>query len=176
MQPSLLTVRKHLRPLAWLLGLALLVSASPHLAQGLVLCIGENHVEVETSGAGHHTSGQRPATASAPASLAPSTATAGATAVEASASFQVSRALYERGAACIDVPLRAARSSDLCHQAMRSAQDRADVLLPGALLQVASLLSEEDAARETPPAYPHPSPIAEANPSLRTLSSVVLLI
>jgi hypothetical protein len=154
---SLLTIRKHLKPLTWLLGLALLLSASPHLAQGLVLCIGEDHVEVEASGAQHHAGSE--GAEKAPAALA----------ATSSASF------HDSSAACIDVPLRAARGNDLCHQATRSDQARADLLLPDVLLAAAALVFVgEPAAQEPPPAYP--SPAAEANPSLHALSSVVLLI
>lgn len=169
MSLSLLTIRKHLRPLAWLLGIALLVSASPHLAQGLVLCIGEDHVEVEAFGTGHHAGDAAEEAGAFDAEVS---------AAALDASIEESSALRQSDAPCIDVPLRAARADDPCHQAVSARLlQAADVLLAKASLPaVALLLGASASAASDAPTHPLPSSEVPAASSLRALSSVVLLI
>lgn len=158
---SLLRLRKHLQPLTWLLGFALLISVSPHLTQGLVLCIGESHVEVEASGPLHHASIAGMATSSTSAELRGADGSA----------------FKESGAPCIDVPLRAARGSDLCHQAVSSHTAGVDVPHPKALLAAAAgLLFARQRAAQQAPARSFLSSDVPAPSFLRTLGSVALLI
>lgn len=142
MQPSLLKARKRLVPLVWLLALAVLAPASSHLAQGLVLCIGAGHVEVEATGSGHH-DGRSKTPASVSRTLAiPAPPT------------PVFRKRSEReDVPCLDVPLRFARAADLCHQAVKS---EAPNVAPFALPVLAHAFSMDDDAPDASHPLPRP--------------------
>ena len=178
---SLLHIRKRLAtPLAWLMVLAMLSPLSPHLVEGVALCIGEDHVGVEATGASHHSNDGRVAplapintkdAASQPALLpfghAPSAPHAVAGASETPSPSE-----------CSDVPLRVVRSGDACYQAVQTGGG------PDVPPLLASQMADFAHAGETSPSAPTSgaresriSPRATV-PSASPLSSstVVLLI
>lgn len=115
MRLSLLNMRSRLKPLVWLVLLTMLPVFSPHLVEGVVLCIGESHVAVESVAANHHDG----LDAQSNSQAQPDTDLG---------SFV--RALRdEQGSAvsdssCLDLPLRITQGADRCHQAVQSEKQR----------------------------------------------------
>ena len=155
---SLLKTKKHLSPLAWLLVLAIFVPASPHIAQGLVLCIGQGHVKVEAAEAGHHErSVSNPVLTGSP--------------IDVEHPAPALQAASDRSESpCLDLPMPV--TADICHQAARS-----EALDGGALsLYHYRLTSHSTVDRSTGPSH-HLSRTAAPVPSTqRSHSTVVLLI
>ena len=117
--PSLFYIRKRFAgPLAWLMVLAMLSPLSPHLAEGVALCIGESHVGVEATGAAHHSDDGRatslaPANAEGTASMLPGH-TPGALLAFTGAPEAPSPN------ECSDIPLRLVKTGDACYQAVQA--------------------------------------------------------
>ena len=162
MRPSLLNIRRQLKPYVWLLLAAMVPALSPHLMQGAVLCIGEGHIAVESAQAAHHDGG-----------VAPSTEVLRIATVDAAASgvpvlHDMQRRISSE-APCQDIPLYLARTGDTCHQAVPVSAPDVDGLATG----LPVILLDEGAAA------PDPYPVAssdEATASSRPLSTVVLLV
>ncbi|WP_022835873.1 hypothetical protein [Salisaeta longa] len=114
MRLSLLNIRSRLKPLVWLLLVTVLPSFSPHLAQGMVLCISESHVAVESARADHHDESRAQASTLSSHSL-PMVATFGD--AQPTAVDDVS---------CTDVPIRMTRADDVCHPVIQVDTSGAD--------------------------------------------------
>ena len=180
--PSLFHIRKHLAaPLAWLMVLAMLSPLSPHLAEGVALCIGEGgHVGVEATGAAHHESDSE-----REAPLAPAREGTGAPFAQSSPDDSPGASLVSADAPeapspdeCSDIPLRVVQPGDACYQAVQ-ASGGPDVP-PLLVSQVPRFARASDA----PPSAPSDSdarerrrsPRAATPSSLLASSTVVLLI
>ena len=161
MQISILDIRQRLAaPLAWLLALAVLAPASPHLAQGLVLCIGEKHVSVEAPSLAHHDGNQATRSSDAP---------------QGSPLFQDAEMDSQGEQPCMDLPLRIARAGDLCHQAIQSETPGPDDVSP--LAQPLAFTGVEDSAEPSPAGHRADAPdVLFSSVSPRLSSTVVLLI
>ena len=163
MRPSLLNIRRRLKPFVWLLLAVMVPALSPHLMQGAVLCIGDGHIAVESAQAAHHDGG-----------VAPSAEVLRIATVDASASEgPVLRDMQRRissEAPCQDVPLYLARTGDTCHRAVPVSAPDVDGLATGLL--VVSL----DGGAAAPDPYPVASSDEASTATARPLSTVVLLI
>lgn len=159
MRPSLLRARKRLAPLAWLLAFAVLTPVSTHLARGVVLCIGRDHVDIEIAGPGHHdgSSDEKPGRTLSFAGL-----------TNPAPVFET--ASEDGDLPCLDVPLRVARAADPCHQA---AKVEAPNPVSLGLTQPSLSLETSDPAEHCR-FLPRPASLLPAPPP--PLSTVVLLI
>ena len=114
---SLFNIRKCAAgPVAWLMILAMLSPISPHVAEGVALCIGEGHVEVEAAGASHHDGRTTPLAPIGAGKRAQSVSQPHALLDAASQASPAPSGEEE----CVDVPLRLVKTGDTCYQAVSS--------------------------------------------------------
>ncbi len=171
MRPSLLHIRRRLKPLVWLMLGALLPAFSPHLAQGVVLCIGEGHVAVESVQADHHDGDEKQASRLASSSLASSgLAPMEVRTVPAAPVIRDIQRGATGDAPCTDVPIRITRAADTCHQAVQVDTPGAEALSAG---QPVASLDLDLSTRSSRPVFSSDEATASSS---RPLSTVVLLI
>ena len=180
MKMSIHGVRKHLaKPLTWLMVLAMLSPLSPHITEGIALCIGEGHVGVEATGASHHEDGRTAALA-----LAETIALAETKSETQQASSSHHPLIAAAGESeapsrseCSDVPLHLVKAGDACYQAVQSGE-KEDVPPPMASQNI-DFVHVGDAALSAPndsgASEPH-SPRATTPPSPPASSSTVVLL
>lgn len=158
MHLSLLNMRTRLKPLVWLLLAAVMSSFSPHLAQGIVLCIGENHVAVESVQSAHHDNPlseyRTQANAFESGELQPTNV----------------QHVSDNRTSCTDVPIWMSRAGDTCHQAIQVDTRGADARF---VVQSVLTVDLDPPARSTHTAFSSDEP---ASSSRHPHSTVVLLI
>lgn len=128
---SLLRIRKHWAgPLAWLMVLAMLSPVSPHLVEGIALCLGEDHIGVEATGASHHEGLAAPLASAGAENIDTENTDAQKSSQPApprrtilEEATQASTAPSSGEDECVDVPLRLVKTGDTCYQAVPSSSD-----------------------------------------------------
>ena len=172
MPSTLLSFRSWKKPIVWLLLVAMLPALSPHMAQGMVvLCIGDDHVAVETA-TGHHASTQdQESPERDPFSGGTDDSTISQLDPQSDLRLdpQLDPQLESVGQEpCTDILLHDSASVDVCHPAITAGGLSGDVLLP--LQPVAALAADKASSA--------PSHISETLSSSLSLSprTVVLLV
>ena len=162
---SLFSIRKHLaQPAVLLLALFVVFPASPHVAQGLALCIGsDGHTAVTPAphSSGHSNAPRQQDRTAQETASAPASALAGAEEAE------------EHGGRCIDVALTG--TNDPCTSAVQLETPDAEVALASGSISIGALGAKDEASASVQ--LPRPLHSAASFSSQdRPVGTVVLLV